>query len=191
MYRQYKYLPEVNRPCCRATRSREYQAHIDALHRIQTHRGAIDTSHPNTPQTIGRNYKRYEHEKQRNLQMNKNRKTVIKKPLPVQDEEEDYELYLEKEKDESVKYMQDLIYELWFHYDAYFRGFDDFGYPIKTYRKDNYILFCSGWHPLFEVAEYINKLFNVHVIAEIDEKLSESCDDVIRRVEYNIQNMSK
>ncbi|KAK8896895.1 hypothetical protein M9Y10_014821 [Tritrichomonas musculus] len=107
------------------------------------------------------------------------------------DEEEDYELYLEKEKDESVKYMQDLIYELWFHYEAYFRGFDDFGLSTRLYRKDNYIIFCTGWHPLFEVAEYINKLFNVHVIAEIDEKLSESCDDIIRRVEYNIQNMSK
>lgn len=87
MYRQYKYLPEVNRPCCRATRSREYQAHIDALHRIQTHRGAIDTSHPNTPQTIGRNYKRYEHEKQRNLQIRKDNMRLIGKMDKISREE--------------------------------------------------------------------------------------------------------
>lgn len=87
MYRQYKYLPEVNRPCCRATRSREYQAHIDALHRIQTHKGAIDTSHPNTPQTIGRNYKRYEHEKQRNLQIRKDNMRLIGKMDKISREE--------------------------------------------------------------------------------------------------------
>ncbi len=105
--------------------------------------------------------------------------------------EDDYEAYISENKDDRDEEIKDLVDKLWFHYDAYFRGFDDFGYPVKTYQEDNYILFCSGWHPLFEVAEYINKLFNVHVIAEIDEKLSESCDDVIRCVEYNIQNMSK
>ncbi|OHT08173.1 hypothetical protein TRFO_23379 [Tritrichomonas foetus] len=77
MYRQYRYLPEVNRPCCRATRSREYQAHIDALHRIKSKRGTLDNSHPNTPQTIGRNYKRYENEKQRNLQIRKDNMRLV------------------------------------------------------------------------------------------------------------------
>ncbi|OHT16144.1 Splicing factor [Tritrichomonas foetus] len=77
MYRQYRYMPEVNRPCCRATRSREYQAHIDALTRIKTHKGVIDTTHPDTPQTIGRNYKRYEHEKQRNVQIRKDNMRLV------------------------------------------------------------------------------------------------------------------
>ena len=77
MYRQYRYMPEVNRPCCRATRNREYQAHIDALNRIKSRRSTIDTSHPNVPQTIGRNYKRYEQEKQRNLQIRKDNMRLI------------------------------------------------------------------------------------------------------------------
>ncbi|KAK8857480.1 hypothetical protein M9Y10_015885 [Tritrichomonas musculus] len=106
-------------------------------------------------------------------------------------EDDDYEAYIKNDNDDRDEYIKDLVYKLLSHYEMYFRGFDDFGYPVKIYQKDNYILFCTGWHPLFEIAEYINKLFNVHVIAEIDEKLSESCDDVIRRVEYNIQNMSK
>lgn len=111
MYRQYKYLPEVNRPCCRATRSREYQAHIDALHRIQTHKGAIDTSHPNTPQTIGRNYKRYEHEKQRNLQIRKDNMRLIGKMDKISREEHyprappqrPYTLQGSRQKDEMRK----------------------------------------------------------------------------------------
>ena len=106
-------------------------------------------------------------------------------------EEDDYEAYIKNDNDDRDEYIKDLVHKLWGYYFGYFRGFDDFGACVNIYRKDNYILFCSGWHPLFEVAEYINKLFDVHVIAEIDEKLSESCDDVIRRVEYNIQNMSK
>ena len=109
--------------------------------------------------------------------------------------EDDYEAYISEDNDDRDEYIKDLANKLWGYYYDYFRSFSGFGDDpkkfIPIYREDNYILFCSGWHPLFEVAEYINKLFNVHVIAEIDEKLSESCDDVIRRVEYNIQNMSK
>ncbi|KAK8850124.1 hypothetical protein M9Y10_018236 [Tritrichomonas musculus] len=105
--------------------------------------------------------------------------------------EDDYEAYISEDNDDRDEYIKDLANKLWGYYYDYFRGFDDFDAYVNIYRKDNYILFCTAWHPLFEVAEYINKLFNVHVIAEIDEKLSESCDDVIRRVEYNIQNMSK
>ena len=105
--------------------------------------------------------------------------------------EDDYEAYISEDNDDRDEYIKDLVNKLWGYYFDYFRGFDDFGACYNIYRNDNYILFCTAWHPLFEVAEYINKLFNVHVIAEIDEKLSESCDDVIRRVEYNIQNMSK
>ena len=105
--------------------------------------------------------------------------------------EDDYEAYISEDKDDRDEEIKDLANKLWGYYYDYFRGFDDFGYPVNIYRKDNYILFCTAWDPLFEVAEYINKLFNVHVIAEIDEELSESCDAPIRRVEYNIPNMSK
>ena len=109
--------------------------------------------------------------------------------------EDDYEAYISEDKDDRDEEIKDLANKLWGYYYDYFRSFSGFGDDSKKfipiYQEDNYILFCSGWNPLFEVAEYINKLFNVHVIAEIDEKLSESCDDVIRRVEYNIQNMSK
>ena len=106
-------------------------------------------------------------------------------------EDDDYEAYIKNDNDDRDEYIKDLVNKLWGYYYDYFRSFYGFGDDpkkfIPIYQEDNYILFCSGWHPLFEVAEYINKLFNVHVIAEIDEKLSESCDDVIRRVEYNIQ----
>lgn len=111
MYRQYKYLPEVNKPCCRATRSREYQAHIDALHRIKTHKGLIDNSHPNTPQTIGRNYKRYEHEQQRNLQIRKDNMRLIGKMDKISREEHypraplqrPYTLQGSRQKEEMVR----------------------------------------------------------------------------------------
>jgi hypothetical protein len=59
-------MPEGNRPCCRAAHERGYDAHLIALRRIQGSGGAVDTSAPIAPQKVGRNYKRYENEQQRN-----------------------------------------------------------------------------------------------------------------------------
>ena len=60
----YRAPPEVNRICCRAQRDRAYKQHLNALRNI---RPSIDTRAPVVPQTIGKNLKRYEIEKQRNL----------------------------------------------------------------------------------------------------------------------------
>ena len=60
----YRALPEVNRICCRAQRDRAYKQHLNALKNV---RPSIDTRAPITPRTIGKNLKRYEIEKQRNL----------------------------------------------------------------------------------------------------------------------------
>jgi hypothetical protein len=77
MYLQYKYLPEGNRPCVRASRERGYHAHVDALHRIHRSPGAVDTSSPIVPPRIGRNYKRYENETQRNCEIVRDNRRLI------------------------------------------------------------------------------------------------------------------
>ena len=58
----YRSIPEVNRICSQAARDRAYQQHIQALKNMKT---CVDTRKPVTPQTIGRNYKKYENEKVR------------------------------------------------------------------------------------------------------------------------------
>lgn len=60
---------------------------------------------------------------------------------------------------------------------TYLRRFDDFGFPTNFYRKDNCIWTCTAWHPFYKLAKTFNRLLNVHVIAEIDEERSESCND--------------
>jgi hypothetical protein len=79
MYLQYKYLPEGNRPCVRASRERGYTAHVDALQRIHRSNGAVDTSSPIVPPRIGRNYKRYENETQRNQEIERDNHRLIYK----------------------------------------------------------------------------------------------------------------
>ena len=56
----YRAIPEVNRICCQAARDRAYQQHIQALRNMKS---SVDTRKPQTPQTIGRNYKKYENDK--------------------------------------------------------------------------------------------------------------------------------
>ena len=56
----YRAIPEVNRICCQAARDRAYQQHINALKNMKS---SVDTRKPQTPQTIGRNYKKYENDK--------------------------------------------------------------------------------------------------------------------------------
>ena len=56
----YRAIPEVNRICCQAARDRAYQQHIQALRNMKS---SVDTRKPKTPQTIGRNYKKYENDK--------------------------------------------------------------------------------------------------------------------------------
>lgn len=65
----YRAPPEFNRICIRAARERAYRQHMDALKRVKP---SIDTRQPLCPNTIGKNYKRYEIEKQRNLAIRKN-----------------------------------------------------------------------------------------------------------------------
>ena len=63
MYRQYKALPEGNKICIKAARDRAYQQHLSALRNMKS---SLDTKRPMIPQTLGRNYKRFENEKHRN-----------------------------------------------------------------------------------------------------------------------------
>lgn len=63
MYRQYKALPEGNKICIKAARDRAYQQHLSVLRNMKS---SLDTKRPMIPQTLGRNYKRFENEKQRN-----------------------------------------------------------------------------------------------------------------------------
>jgi hypothetical protein len=84
MYRQYKYLPEVNRPCVRASRERSYGQHIDALTRMRT---CVDTTQPDIPPRIGRNYKRYENETQRNLTITRDNRRLLGKMNDIQRQE--------------------------------------------------------------------------------------------------------
>lgn len=66
MYRQWRYMPEVNRTCCRASYERGYNAHLDALRRIRGNSGTMDTGHPKTPTSITRRQRQYEGKKQKN-----------------------------------------------------------------------------------------------------------------------------
>lgn len=58
----FRALPEVNRICSKAARDRAYEQHLAALRNMKA---SVNTRKPQTPQSIGRNYKRYENEKQR------------------------------------------------------------------------------------------------------------------------------
>ena len=66
MYRQWRFMPEANKPCCRASYERGYNAHLDALRRIRTKQGTIDSSQP---RGISRNSRRCAYEKQRLAQL--------------------------------------------------------------------------------------------------------------------------
>jgi hypothetical protein len=71
----------------RASRERGYHAHVDALHRIQQSSGVVDTSSPIVPPRIGRNYKRYENETQRNHEIERdNRRLIYKMDKIVREE---------------------------------------------------------------------------------------------------------
>lgn len=84
MYRYYKALPEFNRVCIKASRDRAYQQHMDALKRM---RPSVDTRQPDIPQTIGRNYKRYENEQQRNMVITRDNKRLVNKMDTIMKEE--------------------------------------------------------------------------------------------------------
>ncbi|EAX87535.1 Splicing factor, putative, partial [Trichomonas vaginalis G3] len=58
----FRALPEVNRICSKAARDRAYEQHLAALRNMKP---LVNTRKPQTPQSIGRNCKRYENEKQR------------------------------------------------------------------------------------------------------------------------------
>lgn len=60
----YRAPPEVSRICIRKARDRAYQKHLDALKNVKS---TLDTKQPRMPNSIGKNFKRYEIEKQRNL----------------------------------------------------------------------------------------------------------------------------
>ncbi|EAY04418.1 hypothetical protein TVAG_417160 [Trichomonas vaginalis G3] len=60
----YRAPPEVSRICVRKARDRAYQKHLNALKNVKP---SIDTRQPITPNSIGKNFKRYEIEKQHNL----------------------------------------------------------------------------------------------------------------------------
>jgi hypothetical protein len=84
MYYQYKNLPEFNRVCVKATRDRAYQLHMDALKNI---RPSVDTRAPVIPQTIGRNYKRYENESERNRAITIENRRLLSRMNDIQREE--------------------------------------------------------------------------------------------------------
>jgi hypothetical protein len=84
MYRQYKYLPEFNRVCIKASRDRAYQQHMDSLKRMRT---CVDTTEPPIPQTVGRNYKRYENESQRNETITRDNRRLLGKMNDIQRQE--------------------------------------------------------------------------------------------------------
>lgn len=115
MYRVYRYMPEVNKPCCRASYERGYNAHMDALKRIKSSKPAIDNSRPITPQTIGRNYKRYENEQQRNQQIQRDNRRLVRKMESISREEHfpraapqrPYTLQGRAQKDEMMRITRD------------------------------------------------------------------------------------
>ncbi|OHT11826.1 Splicing factor [Tritrichomonas foetus] len=76
MYRQYKALPEFNRVCMKAARERAYKQHLSALNNMKP---SVDTRAPVIPQTIGRNYKRYENEKLRNEIISRDNNRLLNK----------------------------------------------------------------------------------------------------------------
>jgi len=84
MYLKYRALPEFNRVCIKASRDRAYQQHMDALRRM---RPVVDTRKPVTPQTVGRNYKRYEIEQQRNVTIERDNRRLLGKINDVQRDE--------------------------------------------------------------------------------------------------------
>jgi hypothetical protein len=62
----HRAIPEVNRICSKARHDRAYKRHINALRNIKP---SIDMKMPKVPNTIGKNMKRYELEKKRNLEI--------------------------------------------------------------------------------------------------------------------------
>ena len=58
------------------------------------------------------------------------------------------------------------------------RCFDDFGNATCLYRKDNCIWMCTACKPYFDLIENINKLLNIHIIANVEESLSECYEGV-------------
>ena len=84
MYLKYRALPEVNHFCCKAARDRVYNQHIEALRRM---RPSVDTRKPETPQIVGRNYKRYENERQRHVEITRDNKRLLEKLNEVQRQE--------------------------------------------------------------------------------------------------------
>jgi hypothetical protein len=81
MYRYYKALPEHNRICVRAARDRAYRAHMDALKRMRT---CVNTTQPDIPNTVGRNYKRFENEQQRNVTIVRDNQRLLGKMSGIQ-----------------------------------------------------------------------------------------------------------
>lgn len=62
----YRAQPEFNRICVKRSRDRAYKKHIEALKRVKP---SIDTRQPICPPSVGKNFKRYEIEKQRNVRI--------------------------------------------------------------------------------------------------------------------------
>jgi hypothetical protein len=84
MYLKYKHLPEFNRICIKASRDRAYQQHMDCLKRMHP---CVDTTEPPIPQTVGRNYKRYENEQVRNEVITRDNRRLLGKMNDIQRQE--------------------------------------------------------------------------------------------------------
>jgi hypothetical protein len=84
MYRYYRTLPEFNRSCIKAARDRAYQQHVSALKDM---RPSVDTTRPQCPQVIGRNYKRYVNDQERNELIVRDNKRLLGKMGDIQRQE--------------------------------------------------------------------------------------------------------
>lgn len=80
----HRSIPEFNRICVKKSRDRAYQQHIDALKKIKS---CIDNKKPKTPQTIGRNCKRYEMEQQKCMKLQRDNNILDYKIRKIQREE--------------------------------------------------------------------------------------------------------
>lgn len=113
-------------------------------------------------------------------------------------DEEEIRLCRENEE-EFNQYIKENPYEtdpchefIWKKYNKimtmtdHLRCFDDFGDPTCLYRKYNCIWMCTAWKPYFDLIENINKLLNIHIIANVEESLSECYEGVKRKEFYKI-----
>jgi hypothetical protein len=80
----YRALPEFNRACVKAARDRAYQQHLSALTNM---RPSVDTTRPHCPLVIGRNFKRYVNDQERNALIMRDNKRLLGKMEDIQRQE--------------------------------------------------------------------------------------------------------